>query len=380
MLHLFGKKYVCLDYLLDTSKKRIVVSSNEGLWQQANLSPLKHAVKDFSALVGPTGVYKTWHEFLLSLEYEDKLRMYVDQHTFNTIAVYWLKTIFPNISKENAFCCYNAYVQRLNLHFPAIVLNRSFLDYNKETLATQKFMSKQDFYDLFDRSHPWSDDAVRHQWVMDHIDEFSFEWQIAHYFNDNKHISRFREKYIYVLTKALSVEVSEWYQYIVRYFMQPNVKKLVGIDIKWDDENWREKLQQHPKIGFMFDPQLKYITKDTAYFLAHIDKALEVGLFLQEFWFKDIIVDDKIRLLDKDYFESDHAHFTFDTLKKLVANQDKLTDQHLEEIIKTDFDRERTAIIFDLLNHVTKWNTYLLQYVYELKNTNDPKLKELRFS
>lgn len=374
MLHLFDKIYVCPDFLLDASKNRIIISHADGLDQNSRLSPIKHCVKTFDELP-----YKNWQALLENLEYAGKLRFYVDMPAFDIIFVNWVKTIFPNITDELAFYCYNAYVQRLTLHFPAIVLNRGFLDYNKFNLQNLKFLSKQEFYELFNSTQPWDDEQARKEWVEKHKEGFSIEWHMANYFNDEKHLDVFRDKYIYVLTKALAMEVSEWYFYVIKYFMQPNVKQAFDININWDDTDWRGKLRAHPKLGWMFDNELKFITRDSAFFLAHLDQILELGTYLQDFWFKDIQIDDKTRLLDEDYFESNHAHFVFDTLKSLIQKQDYLSADEINSIIKKDFERENVSIVFDILTHVQKWNGYLLQLVYELKNKQDPRLKQLVF-
>lgn len=374
MLHLFNKIYVCPDFLIDNSKKRIIISHAQGLNQNSQLNPIKHCVSTYDELP-----YESWSALLDSLEYEDKLRFYVDMPAFNLIFVNWVKTIFPKITDDVAFCCYNACVQRLTLHFPAIVLNRGFLDYNKFNLQNLNFLNKQEFSSLFVSQNPWDNETARIAWVKKHEEGFSIEWHMANYFNNNDHLAVFKDKYIYILTKALAMEVSEWYFYVIKYFMQPNVKKAFGIEISWDDTEWRTKLKAHPKLGWMFDNELKFITRDSAFFLAHLDEILELGTFLQEFWFKDIQIDDKTRLLDEDYFESNHAHFVFDTLRTLIRNQDKLTTEQINSIIKSDFEKERVSIIFDILTHVQKWNSYLLQFVYELKNNQDPRLQQLVF-
>ena len=85
-------------------------------------------------------------------------------------------------------------------------------------------------------------------------------------------------------------------------------------------------------------------------------------------------------MLDEDYFESNHAHFVFDTLRTLIRNQDNMSAEQINSIIKSDFEKERVSIIFDILTHVQKWNSYLLQLVYELKNNQDPRLKQLVFA
>ena len=380
MLHLFNKVYVCPEVLLDNSKKRIIVSPNKELNQPSNLNVIKHCVDSYNDLVGQQGIYKTWEELLLSLEYEHKLRFYVDMPTFNIMFVNWMKTLFPKLDSHVAFCCYNAYVQRLHTFFPQTVTNRSFLDYNKERLLGLKFLSKEEFTKLFDSSIPWTDDAVRSSWVTKHLEDVSLEWHLSTYFNDPVHLKNFREKYLLILTKALIIEVLEWYQYIIKYFMKPQVKQELGINIKWDSEDWRGQLKTHPVVGWMFDDDLRYVSKDTTYFLAHIDEALAVGEYLKTFWFKDIKIDDAVRLLDEDYFESDHANFTFQTLRSLIKNKDTLTDEELNEIISNDFGRESVSIIFDLLNHSTKWNTILLQLIYELRDTDNDKFSQLKIN
>lgn len=377
MLHLFRKIYVVPDFLVDRTKRRIIVSSAEGVDQTSQLNSVKHSVETYDQLVGPSGIYSNWGELLKSLEYEDKLRFYVSMDSFNCFFISWVKTIFPDVTKDLAYCLYNSYVQRLTIHFPAIVLNRSFLDYSKFKLQHLQFANKAEFYDLFDKTIPWDNETARAKWVQDHKEDVSIEWHMANYFNDPSHIKFFKDKYVYVLTKALSLEVSEWYFYVSKYFMQPNVKKAFGLDIKWDDDDWRGKMKAHPKLGWMFDDGFKFITRDSAYFIAHVDEILELGQFLQDFWFKDIQIDDKNRLLDEDYFESNHAHFVFDTLRKLVKHQDTLTEEELAEIIKSDFEKENVSIVFDILTHVQKWNPYIIQLIYELKNTNDSRLKQL---
>jgi hypothetical protein len=380
MLHLFNKIYVSPDYLVNNSKKRIIISKNPNIVQKSTLNPIKHQATAYADLVGANGAYKDWHSLLLSLEYEAKLNFYVDMDAFNIIFVNWIKTIFPNMDSNLAFCCYNATVQRSKLHFPAIVLNSSFMDFNKTGILDIVFLNKIQFIELFDNLTPWNDNALRQQWVKQHIEGFSIEWHLANFFNDENHIEVFKDKYIYVLSKALAMEVSEWYFYVIKYFMQDNVKKAFDLNVSWDDDCWREKLKAHPKLYWMFDNELKFITRDSAYFLAHIDEILELGKFLQEFWFKDIQIDDKIRLLDEDYFESNHAHFVFDTLKSLIQNRDNMTSEQINSILKKDFEKDNVSIVFDILTHVQKWNNYILQLVYELKNNNDPRLKQMVFA
>jgi len=376
MLHLFHKTYVCPIFMLDNSKKRVIVTKDY-IDTDTKLNPIKHTVSDFDSLIGADGIYKNWHTFLISLDNEEKFRIYVDIDAFNKFFVYWIKTLFPNISTNLAYKCYNCSIQRLKIHFTQAMLNNSYVDYRKFDVLNLKLLTKTEFYNFFPKQIPWENNEDRKQWVKNHLEKISIEWHLANYFTDRSHLKYFKEKYLYVLTKALSIEVHEWYEYIVKYFMKPNVKKELGIDINWDDEDWRYKFKTHPSMGWMFDDDLKYITKNMIYFKAHIREALDVGKLLKSFWFKDIKVDDKVRILDKDYFESDHANFTFNTLETLIINQDNLSDDYINNIIDKDIGRESVSIIFDLLNHVLKWNPILVQLIYELHYTNNPQLKEL---
>lgn len=376
MLHLFNKTYVCLEHLLDLSKRRIIISKRNHAHEASGLNYIKYRVSSFDELIGENSIFKTWHEFLLSLEHEEKFRCYVDMDAYNKFFVYWIKTIYPKLSTHLAFFIYNSYVQRFPLQFADFLMNDSFLNYEKRSLANFKFLGKKDFEDLYNNCIPWQNETDRKKWVDDHIESISLEWHIANFFNDKNHLKKFKDKYVQILVEALSVEVMEWYQYVVKYFMKPEVKKSLDLDISWDDENWIQKFKDHEILGWMFDEELRFLAKDPNYLMAHLKEALVVGKFLKEFWFKDIKVDDAIRLLDEDYFESDHAQFTFKTLE-LLSSSDFISDEKVEQIIASDIGRESVSILFDLHNKQDKWNIILIQLIYDLKENNKELLKEL---
>jgi hypothetical protein len=372
MFHFFDKIYVCPDFLLDSTKRHIIISKT---YSKSN----PNAFSSIHELIGNGKKFNTWYDFLLAIGKEDKFRIYADVESLAYIFIGWIKTIFPNMNQHLAYKFYNTAVQRLKIHFSGATLNGNFLRNHKSELMDVKFLNKVQFYDLFDCINVWEDDQQRRTWVENNKELFSIEWHLAVYFNDKQHLSVFRDKYIYVLSKALAMEVSEWYFYVVKYFMQPGVKRELGIDIKWDSDDWRQQLKSYPKLAWMFDDNLKYVTRDSTYFLAHIDEILDLGKKLQNFWFKDIPVDNKNRLLDEDYFESNHAHFVFDTLSRLLKNYNSMSDEEINAIIDADFEAENVSIMFDILTHVIKWNPYMLQLIYELKNTNSDELKQMVF-
>jgi hypothetical protein len=57
-----------------------------------------------------------------------------------------------------------------------------------------------------------------------------------------------------------------------------------------------------------------------------------------------------------------------------------MTSEQINSILKKDFEKDNVSIVFDILTHVQKWNNYILQLVYELKNNNDPRLKQMVFA
>jgi hypothetical protein len=375
MFHLFDKIYVCPDFLIDEYKKRIIVSNSyhsNTIKQDGLLTKSYPSIEELLKEI-------TWPDFLDIVSREDKFRIYADVNSLAVIYINWLKTIFPDITKELAYKFYNTAVQRLKIHFAGATISSNFLKYHKHELMSVKFMPRAEFYQNFDSSTPWTDDTLRRQWVLANQEKFSIEWHIAAYFNDKSHLDIFRDKYLYVLAKAIGMEVSEWYFYIIKYFMQPGVKKEMNISVSWDDEDWRGALKEHQDLAWMFDDDLKYVTRDSTYLLTHVEEALTLGKKLQSFWFKDIKVDDKNRLLDEDYFESNHADFVFKTLNRLMKNQDQLTNEEIDEIIRDDVEAENVSIVFDILTHVIKCNPYQLQLIYELKNTNSPELSQLTF-
>jgi hypothetical protein len=372
MFHLFNKIYVCPDFLLDSTKRHITISK---LYSVNNTD----AYSSIDELIGVDKKFNNWHEFLLKIGKEDKYRIYADVESLAYIFAAWIKTIFPDMTKELAYKFYNTAVQRLKIHFSGATLNGNFLRNHKSELMDVKFLTKLEFYQLFDNLTVWNDEQSRSSWLNKNKELFSIEWHLAMYFNDKSHLAVFRDKYIYVLSKALAMEVSEWYFYVVKYFMQPGVKKELGISIEWDSDDWRQQLKSYPNLAWMFDDSLKYVTRDSTYFLTHIDEILDLGKQLQTFWFKDILIDDKNRLLDEDYFESNHAHFVFDTLSRLLKNYDTMSDEEINAIIDADFEAENVSIMFDILTHVIKWNPYMLQLIYELKNTNSDELKQMVF-
>lgn len=377
MIHLLKRNYLVPDFKAENNVKRIIVSKEYNNVQSLrvtfdNLQPCEFSCDSYESLIGSEAKFKTWSEFLSFIASEEKIYIFVDGDAMMKLFILWIKTIMPGMTATIAYRCYNTYVQRIKLQFPSFMMNDSFLAYRKSQLLSYALPKRSAFIELFDSMNIKMTESDRAKWVSSNKSDFSLEWHLANYEIDKDHISVFKQKYINILIRACAIEVSEWYQYITKYFMQPNVREKLGLSISWDDEDWNAELKKCDKITWMFDDQLLYVSKNIPYFLSHIDKALIVGTFLQDFWFKDLKIDDHIRLLDEEYFESNHAQFVFSALKHIVKNLDHLDDDALHKIIKEEKQFEEISIIFDLLQHDShKWNHYLVQYIHSIKETND---------
>jgi len=377
MIHLLRRNYLVPDFKAENNVKRIIVTKQYNNIQSLrvtfdNLQPCVLSCDGYESLIGSESRFKTWHEFLAFISSEEKLYIFVDEDSMMKLFILWVKTIMPSMTATIAYRCYNTYVQRIKVQFPAMIMNASFLDYRKSQLLSYVLPNKASFTELFESMDIQMSETDRVEWVDLNKSDFSLEWHLANYEIDKSHISVFKQKYINILIKACAIEVSEWYQYITKYFMQPNVKEKLGISVSWDSEDWNAELKKCDKISWMFDDELLYVSKNIPYFLSNIDKALLVGTFLQDFWFKDLKIDDHIRLLDEDYFESNHAQFVFSSLKHISKNLDYLDDDTIHQIIKEEKQFEEISIIFDLLQHDShKWNHYLVQYIHSIKDTND---------
>lgn len=376
MIHLLKRNYLVPDFKAENNKKRLIVSKeydkvNSIRVSFDNLQPCVFSCDSFESLIGPGEYFNSWGDFLIFLEAEEKIYIYVDEDAMMKFFILWVKTIMPNMTPAVAYRCYNTYVQRIKIQFPAVILNNSFLEYRKSQLLSYKLPSKASFIKAFGNMNTGLDETTRKQWVDKNKSDISLEWHLANYEIDRNHLSVFKQKYIEILIKACAIEVTEWYQYITKYFMQPKVKDELGINVSWDDEDWNAELKKCKKIEWMFDDELLYVSKNIPYFLSNIDKALEVGKILQDFWFKDLKIDDHIRLLDEDYFESNHAQFVFSSLKHISKDLNYLNDETIHKIIKEEKQFEEISIIFDLLQHVHKWNHYLVQYIHSIKDTDE---------
>jgi hypothetical protein len=235
MIHLLKRIYVIPDFKAENNKKRIIVSKDFSAVENLkvtfdSLEPCLASCGTFDELIGQGCYFSSWKHFLQFIESEEKVYIYVDESASMKFFVMWVKTIMPNMSAAVAYRCYNTYVQRIKIQFPALLTNNSFLEYRKSQLLSYQLPSRQEFIQAFSSMSLDLDEEFRKQWIADNKSDLSIEWHLANYEIDKNHLAVFKQKYIQILIKACAIEVSEWYQYITKYFMQPKVRKELGID------------------------------------------------------------------------------------------------------------------------------------------------------
>jgi len=375
MLHLFERVYVLPDFL-QTGRERDFVISNmmddnrtntfksiKQLWVQHNLS--------------------SWEEFFNYLVISDDIILYTDVDNMTIMFCALMKTIFPLISDDMLYKVYNTYAQRIMLYFPTEIATHRFGINRGDWDNTGPYNRKQ-LLELNNTLVVWDDEGKRKQWVNNHIEAFSLEFHIATYFNDRTHLKRFKEKYVSFVIKACYNEVYEWYEFFSTHFMLPAVKSILNHHIDWDTENWRGELQKCPNIAWMFDDNFDYVSRNYIYFQAHLVEAYEVGKMILQFINAGDVNHSRqakrsniITLMDRDYYESDHAQYVYSSLEKLLANLGTLTDEQVEDYIEQDIKSDTASALFDLLSTNHKHNPWLIHLIYEMRHNNDHNLAQL---
>jgi len=392
MLHLFNKVYVYPDFMLDNTETFLLVSNKphvQGLQQtldDANGKQSIGVIASTSEQLFEKLNITSWFELFQYLMSNQTVNVYADMDTINKIYVAFIKTIFPAITNTLAYKIYNTYVQRITICLPSVVSNKSFVETRKQDMFDIRALSKTKFSSLFN-SMPLPDEDERKQWVNENIIEFSFEYHIATYFNDNAHFDNFKDKYVYFITKACYNEVYEWYEFFSNHFMMPAAKATLKHNIDWDSENWREQLKQHPDIGWFFDDDLMYVTRNYQYFITHIAEAKRVADLMLDFVNRGLTgfsAGDRetrklkrICLVDQDYFASTHVQYVYETLERIMISFDELDDEYLKQYIHNDIQNENVSALFDLLNDTQKHNSWLMEMIYELRDNNSDELKQI---
>jgi len=392
MLHLFNKVYVYPDFMLDNTETFMLISKKPHVQELQKTVDDANGKQSIGTIVSTIDDLfnklhvETWLDFFELLSNQQTVNIYADIDTINQIYVAFIKTLFPSITKTLAYKIYNTYIQRITICFPSIVSNKSFVELRKQDMFDIQALTKVEFSSLFE-SMPLSDEAKRKQWILNNIIEFSFEFHIATYFNDNTHFDNFKDKYVYFITKACYNEVYEWYEFFSNHFMLPTAKAVLNHNIDWDSENWREKLKQNPDIGWFFDDELMYATRNYHYFISHIPEAKKVAQLILDFVNKGLTgfsTGDKetrelkrVGLMDRDYFTSMHVQYVYEILGKITESFDELDDEYLHQYIRNDIQNENVSALFDLLNETHKHNSWLMELIYELRTSNQEELKQM---
>jgi len=159
MFLLFDKVYVKPEFRMDMERPRIVISPN--LTQQIgdeiqtrfrSLGETYYNVNSYNELVGADKEFANDAEFFDFLLEKGTVDIFADATTYNTLFVKWVKYLYPNITKEDAFKIYNA-----NTTEAKLITRQDFtwgsdnagVDSQKTLAESFGYMTKDQFQGLF---------------------------------------------------------------------------------------------------------------------------------------------------------------------------------------------------------------------------------------
>ena len=380
MLHLFNKIYVLPDANIDHKVDRIIVSENfsteighiERIYTELGTDPgeVIANVNSISELVGEGKVFPTYGAMFHDLVSREKVKIYADIDAIAHIHSAYIKTIFKNITVDTAFILYNAVAQKVKMTMPTTISSKGFTSERKNALVQTVHKTKEEYTEIFNSVTPWTDNADRVSFVTSQKSNISLEWHLATYFNDATHISNFKDKYVHLATKLASYEVYEWYEYIVGNIMTPEVQSVLGIKIDWTDSDWRQSLKDNATIGWLFDDEFKAVSYDVNYLKENAAKAEVLGNLFAQICAEQ--GDDKV-------VEYSYVKFARKIISD-VLKKESYTDEDVKALIEEEYDSAIPSSMMHCFMHTSKFNSYVMQYLYQLRKNSDAKLAELNLN
>ena len=380
MLHLFNKIYVLPDANIDHKVDRIIISENfaseianiERIYTElgTDAGEVIANVNSIGELVGEGKTFPTYGAMFQDLVSREKVKIFADVDAIAHIHSAYMKTIFGNITVDTAFILYNAVAQKIKMTMPTTISSKGFTSERKNALVGVTHKTKDQYTEIFNSITPWADSVDRKSFVTKQKDNISLEWHLATYFNDANHISSFKDKYVYLATKLASYEVYEWYEYIVGNIMTPEVQKVLGVSIDWTNNDWRQTLKDNATLGWLFDDEFKAVSYDVNYLKENAAKAEVLGNLFEQICKEQ--GDDKV-------VEYSYVKFARNIISN-VLKKGEYTDDDVKALIQEEYDSAIPSSMMHCFMHTTKFNSYLMQYIYQLKKNSDSKLAELNIN
>ena len=376
--NVFNKLYVAPDYAYDAAYNRAIFSEWRNQADYISYDVLDSPGYNSEVLVSTASIndiigseeeqYESIAHYLKHLfDTGKEARLYCDEASYMPVFFTWLKIAFPNITVDKAFTIYNLIKQREELVFPDNVDNRTFTAFRLQDKANNVTLSKADFvtkYNEFNTADTVTD--AYYTEVREAVkNDLCIELQLASYLSGNVTIDVISSKTKRILTKVLFAIIDDLRQYIRDNIMTTKVRNMTGITIDWDDQNWEATLRaQSSNMDFLFDASLDSILESSEYRELNIatavawcqwvlDNTTEADASDVELY--DVVLASQWIVNNADCFSSDAA-----TRNAAIAT-----------LIQADIDFEGSTLIYQNEYLREKINTFWIEYIYQLKKTNN---------
>lgn len=378
-LNLFGKIYLSPDYLYDNGYNRILFSKDRNQAEYLNYDSFEfpglnvsvvHSSSSILDLVGTEpGQYASAAHYLEHL-YDSGFegRIYADEESWMIIFYSWIRITFPNIDDDTIFTLYNIVKQRESLVFPINRDLQTFMVARLNNKNTNLVLNKTQLLEYLALLRPADTNTIDYYNTVNTKvkNSLSVEIHIASYLSNRATVDPLVDKIQRLGSKSMFSLVQDLRDYIRENIMTESVKTLTGVTLSWDDQDWETTLKNtSPMMALLFNSSAEAIYEDFNYRLANLDTALQ--------W-ANWVIDVTNNLADQTS-ELDAMRFAAEYYIKYYSGvfSDDLTVRNttVENIIKEDAAYSGSTFIFQEEQFREKINTFLLEYIYQLHNSNN---------
>ena len=376
--NVFNKVYVAPDFAYDSAFNRAIFSAHRNQAEYVTYDALNSPGFNSEVLVSKAsindiigsdeGQYASIAHYLKSLfDSGIEARLYCDGNSYMPLFFTWLKISFPNISSDISFTLYNLIKQRESLVFPDNADNRTFTSHRIQYKDLNPTLTKAEFLSAYNEFN--SNDTVSAEYyeeVRNAVrDSLCTEVQLASYLAGDISIDSISVKIKRILTKIVFANVDSLREYIRDNIMTAKVRNMSGVNLSWDDQDWEGALRNSSaNMNFLFDSSLDAIMESSEYRDTFIDTAIEWNEWVlantTESDLDDLELNDIIK----------GAQFII-KYKDAASDDDALRNAALPIAIQFDIDFEGSTVIFQTEYLRDKINTFWIEYIYQLKKSND---------
>lgn len=359
MFLLFDKVYVKPEYMLDLERPRVIISPNasEILAEEIelkfrSLGEQYHNVDSYDELVGEGKAFPNDIEFFNWLTDKGRVDIFTDSTTYNKLFVKWIKTIYPDITKELAWKIYSLVSTHTKLTVKSMFTwgtDNAGVDAQKQQANSFEWLTKEKFQGLFKTETIENNSALTGRVRAKAPMEFLIASKLA---GKSTYDDSLQQKIYAIGIKKIKDEMNHIKNFLVHNINKEWVQKLVGVSYSAGDDLFALK-GTNSKIDFLLDDMLE------------LDLAKH-----------DVDIAD---LREAALTESGAPNGDSDIglpswfIKALQGSTDKIDSATLTKIL--DFEVSNVCSLFEVDDRM-KVNVMLLNYFYNLKNNNTEELSK----